>query len=221
MQKVHKEAPDALSGDEFFERARSRLTLDVPHGLNDPNIIPKRGDHESDPVMEKIASIRPIRPAAVLVPIIAREQPMVLLTMRAAHLRDHSGQVSFPGGKIDSTDDSPASTALREAEEEIGLSRRAAKPIGYLDVYMTTLGFRIVPVIARLEMDFQLALNKAEADAVFEVPLAFVMDQANHQRHSREWQGITRYYYAIPYGERYIWGVTAGILRNLYDRLYK
>ena len=99
MQKVHKEAPDALSGDEFFERARSRLTLDVPHGLNDPNIIPKRGDHESDPVMEKIASIRPIRPAAVLVPVIAREQPMVLLTTRAAHLRDHSGQVVFPRRK--------------------------------------------------------------------------------------------------------------------------
>src|SRR5687768_11283232 len=221
MPKVHKEAPDALSGDEFFERARSRLTLDVPRGLNDPDIVPERGDHELDPVMEKIASIRPIRPAAVLVPIIAREQPMVLLTMRAAHLRDHSGQVSFPGGKIDSVDDSPATAALREAEEEIGLSRSAAKPIGYLDLYMTTLGFRIVPVIAQLETNFQLALNKAEVDEVFEVPLAFVMDQANHQRHSREWQGMTRYYYAIPYGERYIWGVTAGILRNLYDRLYK
>jgi 8-oxo-dGTP pyrophosphatase MutT (NUDIX family) len=221
MQKVHKEAPDALSGDEFFERARSRLNLEVPHGLNDPDIIPKRGDHESDPVMEKIATIRPIRPAAVLVPIIAREQPMVLLTKRAAHLRDHSGQVSFPGGKIDSADDSPAAAALREAEEEIGLSRGAAKPIGYLDVYMTTLGFRIVPVIAQLETNVQLALNKAEVDEAFEVPLAFVMDQANHQRHSREWQGMTRHYYAIPYGERYIWGVTAGILLNLYDRLYK
>ena len=109
--KAHQEAPDALSGEQFFERARARLTLDVPHGLNDPNIIPVHGDHEPDPVMEKIASIRPIRPAAVLVPVIAREQPMVLLTTRAAHLRDHSGQVSFPGGKIDSADDSPATAA--------------------------------------------------------------------------------------------------------------
>ena len=113
QEHVHREATDALSGVEFFERARSRLTLDVPHGLNDPNFIPKRGDHEPDPVMEKISSIRPIRPAAVLVPIIAREQPMVLLTKRAAHLRDHSGQISFPGGKIDSSDESPAVAALR------------------------------------------------------------------------------------------------------------
>jgi 8-oxo-dGTP pyrophosphatase MutT (NUDIX family) len=215
------ETAAALSGREFFERARARLTLDMPMGLTDPNIIPKRGDHEPDPVMEKIATIRPIRPAAVLVPVIARDQPMVLLTKRAAHLRDHSGQVSFPGGKIDSTDDSPAAAALREAEEEIGLSRDAAEPLGYLDIYMTTLGFRIVPVIAELEPDFKLVLNTAEVDEAFEVPLAFVMDQANHQRHSREWQGMTRHYYAIPYGERYIWGVTAGILRNLYDRIYR
>ncbi len=154
LMKAHQEAPDALSGEQFFERARARLTLDVPHGLNDPNIIPAQATMSADPVMEKIASIRPIRPAAVLVPVIAREQPMVLLTQRAAHLRDHSGQVSFPGGKIDSADDSPATAALREAEEEIGLSRSAAKPIGYLDLYMTTLGFRIVPVIAQVEAEF-------------------------------------------------------------------
>jgi 8-oxo-dGTP pyrophosphatase MutT (NUDIX family) len=221
QERAHSEAPDALSGVEFFERARARLTLDVPHGLNDPEIIPKRGDHDADPVMAKIAAVRPIRPAAVLVPVIARERPMVLLTKRAAHLRDHSGQISFPGGKIDSTDRSPAVAAMREAEEEIGLSRDAVRPIGYLDVYMTTLGYRIVPVIAELAPDFDLALNREEVDEAFEVPLAFVMDQANHQRHSREWQGMTRHYYAIPYGERYIWGVTAGILRNLYDRLYK
>jgi 8-oxo-dGTP pyrophosphatase MutT (NUDIX family) len=221
QEHAHREAPDALSGVEFFERARERLTLDVPYGLSDPRFVPKRGDHDADPVMEKIATVRPIRPAAVLVPIIARDQPMVLLTKRSAHLRDHSGQISFPGGKIDSADESPATAALREAEEEIGLTRDVAAPIGYLDVYMTTLGYRIVPVIAELDPDFKLALNKDEVDEAFEVPLAFVMDQANHQRHSREWQGMTRHYYAIPYGERYIWGVTAGILRNLYDRLYK
>jgi 8-oxo-dGTP pyrophosphatase MutT (NUDIX family) len=221
MQETHREATDALNGVEFFQRARSRLTLDLPPGLNDPNFIPKRGDHEPDPVMEKISAIRPIRPAAVLVPVIARAEPFVLLTKRAAHLRDHSGQISFPGGKIDASDESPAAAALREAEEEIGLSAGAAKPIGYLDLYMTTLGFRIVPVIAQLDPDFKLALNQNEVEEAFEVPLAFVMDQANHQMHSREWQGMTRHYYAIPYNERYIWGVTAGILRNLYDRLYK
>jgi 8-oxo-dGTP pyrophosphatase MutT (NUDIX family) len=211
----------ALTADEFFARARSRLTLDLPDGLTDPNIIPKRGDHDADPVMEKIAAVRPIRPAAVLVPVIAREEPMVLLTQRAAHLTEHSGQVSFPGGKIDAGDKTPAHAALREALEEIGLDGAHARAVGYLDLYMTTLGYRIVPVVAEVDPGFALTLNTAEVDNVFEVPLAFLMDQANHQRHSREWQGMTRHYYAIPYGERYIWGVTAGILRNLYDRIYR
>jgi 8-oxo-dGTP pyrophosphatase MutT (NUDIX family) len=215
------DAETAISADEFFRRARERLSLDVPAAINDPNVIPKRGDHDADPVMEKIAAVRPIRPAAVLVPVIAREEPTVLLTQRAAHLNEHSGQISFPGGKIDKADESPAAAALREAREEIGLADAKAKPVGYLDLYMTTLGYRIVPVLAELQPGFNLTLNTAEVDNVFEVPLAFLMDQANHQRHSREWQGMTRHYYAIPYGERYIWGVTAGILRNLYDRIYR
>jgi 8-oxo-dGTP pyrophosphatase MutT (NUDIX family) len=216
-----RDEPMTLSADEFFRRARARLTLDLPASLTDPNVIPKRGDHDADPVMEKIAAVRPIRPAAVLVPVIAREEPMVLLTQRAAHLTEHSGQISFPGGKIDAADESPAFAALREAHEEIGLERKHARAVGYLDLYMTTLGYRIVPVIAQVEPGFVLKLNAAEVDNVFEVPLAFVMDQANHQRHSRDWQGMTRHYYAIPFGERYIWGVTAGILRNLYDRIYR
>jgi 8-oxo-dGTP pyrophosphatase MutT (NUDIX family) len=216
-----RDEPMTLSADEFFRRARARLTLDLPASLTDPNVIPKRGDHDADPVMEKIAAVRSIRPAAVLVPVIAREEPMVLLTQRAAHLTEHSGQISFPGGKIDAADESPAFAALREAHEEIGLDRKHARAVGYLDLYMTTLGYRIVPVIAQIEPGFVLKLNAAEVDNVFEVPLAFVMDQANHQRHSRDWQGMTRHYYAIPFGERYIWGVTAGILRNLYDRIYR
>lgn len=204
-----------------FERARARLNLEVPPGLHDPTIIPARGDHDVDPVMRAIAEVRPIRPAAVLVPIVAREAPTVLLTQRATHLPDHPGQVSFPGGKIEPDDASPLAAALREAEEEIGLEPRFVEPIGYLDLYMTTLGYRIMPTIARVAPDFKLSLNRSEVDDAFEVPLAFLMAEENHKLHSRQWQGMTRTVYAMPFGERYIWGVTAGILRNLYERVYR
>jgi 8-oxo-dGTP pyrophosphatase MutT (NUDIX family) len=210
-----------LTSTEFFARVRERLTLDVPEGLADPDVTPKRGDHDADPVMAKIAQVRPIRPAAVLVGIVEHAEPTVLLTQRAQHLPDHPGQVSFPGGKIDKVDKSPLDSALREAEEEIGLDRAHVEPLGYLDLYMTTLGYRIVPTIARVTPGFALKLNKSEVDNAFEVPLSFVMDMANMQRHARDWQGMTRHYYAIAFGERYIWGVTAGILRNLYDRIYR
>lgn len=213
-------AERTLSAQEFFARVRARLTLDVPAGLTDPNVEPVRGDHDADPVMRRIATVRPIKPAAVLVPVIERDEPTVLLTQRAAHLPAHPGQISFAGGKIDAGDASPTASALREAEEEIGLDRSLVEPLGYLDLYMTTLGYRIVPVIARLRPDFALTLNTSEVDETFEVPLSFLMDLKNHERHAREWQGLTRHFYAITYGERYIWGVTAGILRNLYDRIY-
>jgi 8-oxo-dGTP pyrophosphatase MutT (NUDIX family) len=209
------------TGRELFDRARAALTLDVPPGLDDPTITPLRGDHDVDPVMRAIAAVRPIRPAAVLVPIVEREEPTVLLTQRATHLPDHAGQISFPGGKIESDDESPLAAALREAEEEIGLERRFVDPIGYLDLYMTTLGYRIVPTIARIEPGFRLNLNRSEVDDAFEVPLAFLMAEENHKLHSRQWQGMTRTVYAMPFGERYIWGVTAGILRNLYERIYR
>jgi 8-oxo-dGTP pyrophosphatase MutT (NUDIX family) len=212
---------ETLSAAEFFLRARKRLTLDVPAGLTDPNITPKRGDHDIDPVMQKVAEVRPIRPAAVLVPVVDHPEPTVLLTQRSAHLPDHAGQVSFPGGKIDKSDAHPLDSALREAEEEIGLDRGHVEPLGYLDLYMTTLGYRIVPVLARVKPGFALTLNESEVDATFEVPLAYLMDQNNVQRHSRDWQGMTRHFYAITFGERYIWGVTAGILRNLHERIYR
>jgi 8-oxo-dGTP pyrophosphatase MutT (NUDIX family) len=211
---------ETLSATEFFARARTRLTLDVPPGLTDPSITPKRGDHDTEPVMQKMMEMRPIRPAAVLVPVVDHPEPTVLLTQRAAHLPDHAGQVSFPGGKIDKSDAHPLDSALREAEEEIGLARGHVEPLGYLDLYMTTLGYRIVPVVARVTPGFALTLNTSEVDASFEVPLAFLMDQNNVERHSRDWQGMTRHYYAVTFGERYIWGVTAGILRNMYDRIY-
>ncbi|TME75970.1 MAG: CoA pyrophosphatase [Chloroflexi bacterium] len=193
----------SLLGQDFFARARERLTLELPPGLADPNITPTHGDHDADPVMRAIAAVRPIRPAAVLVPIVDRPEPTVLLTQRTTELSSHAGQIAFPGGKIDPGDASPLAAALREASEEIGLDRRLVHPIGYLDLYLTTLGYRIVPTVAR------------------EVPLAFLMQPINHQRHSREWNGMIRHFYAIPFADRYIWGVTAGILRNLHDRIYR
>src|SRR5262245_36193985 len=206
---------------DVFDRARARLSPPVPPGLDDPGITPARGDHQIDPVMRAIAEVRPIRPAAVLVPIIDRDEPTVLFTQRAVHLPDHAGQVSFPGGKIETGDASPMAAALREAAEEIGLEQRFTEPLGYLDLYMTTLGYRIVPTVARVDPGFRLELNRDEVDDVFEVPLDFLMTEENHALHSREWKGMTRTVYAIPFGERNIWGVTAGILRNLYERIYR
>jgi 8-oxo-dGTP pyrophosphatase MutT (NUDIX family) len=217
---LHNDRP--LTAPEFFARARTRLTLDVPAGLADPLIIPRHDDHDADPaVVAAIAAVRPIRPAAVLVPVIARQEPTVLFTQRTAHLADHAGQISFPGGKIEAGDVSPAAAALREAEEEIALPRRLVEPIGYLDIHMTTRGYRIVPMLARVQPGFALRLNPDEVDDAFEVPLAFLMAPENHKRESRDWNGLTRSYYAMPFGERNIWGATAGILRNLWERVWR
>ena len=215
---------DAAVGEvgsaEFFDRARARLRFEIPPGLNDASIIPISGDPGNDRMLQIIAQERPIRPAAVLIPIVEHAQPTVLLTQRAAHLNDHAGQISFPGGKIDATDASPLDAALREAEEEIGLGREFIDPIGYLDLYATGFGFRILPTLARIKPGFKLRINETEVDDAFEVPLAFLMDPANHQLHSKDFRGIERSYYAMPFAERYIWGATAGILRVLYERIY-
>ena len=204
----------------FFDRARARLTLDVPPALTDPQAEGARGDLDLNPEMWVKAGVKATKPAAVLVPIVDRREPTVLLTLRTAELASHAGQVAFPGGKIDPADDSPAAAALREAEEEIGLSPTLIEPIGYLDLYLTFSGFRILPVVARVKPDFTLVLNPWEVVETFEVPLAFVMAPENHQRKTRDWNGLQRDYYVIPFENRYIWGITAGILRNLYDRVY-
>ncbi len=206
------------SAADFFGRARDRLRFDEPVGLTDPAIIHSRGDHNLDQIFKMVADELPVRPAAVLIGIVEREEPTVILTQRAEHLPDHPGQVSLPGGKID-PGESPLACALREAEEEIGLGREFIDPIGYLDIYATTKGFRIVPTVAHVRPGFPLAVDRSEVDEVFEVPLAFLMDPANHQQHSRDFRGITRTFYAMPFNERYIWGVTAGILRTLYERV--
>jgi 8-oxo-dGTP pyrophosphatase MutT (NUDIX family) len=211
----------AISPVEFFERARARLRFEVPPGLLDPQIVPQSGDQGTDRMLEIIAREQPVRPAAVLIPVVDHAEPTVLLTQRAAHLNDHAGQISFPGGKIDPTDASPLDAALREAEEEVGLTREFIEPIGYLDLYGTSFGFRILPTVARVRPGFKLRINHAEVDDAFEVPLAFLMNPVNHQLHSKEFRGIERTYYAMPFAERYIWGATAGILRVLYERVYR
>jgi len=211
---------DAAPSHDFFERAQARLSLDVPLALNDPTAPATRGDLDVDPESWVRAGVTATRPAAVLIPVIDRPEPAVLLTVRTAALASHAGQIALPGGKIDAVDSSPLVAALREAEEEIGLDRVLVHPIGYLDLYLTFSGFRILPAVARVQAGYSLTLNRGEVDDVFEVPLAFLMNAQNHALHSRDWKGVVRKYYAMPFGERYIWGVTAGILRNLYERVY-
>jgi 8-oxo-dGTP pyrophosphatase MutT (NUDIX family) len=208
------------AADDFFARAHARLVLEVPPALTDPQAKGARGDLDLNPSMWEIAGVSATKPAAVLVPIIDRPEPTVLFTLRTQELTSHAGQVAFPGGKIDPGDESPVAAALREAREEIGLSPMLIEPLGYLDLYLTLSGFRILPTVARVKPDFELTLNPWEVVETFEVPLAFLMTPANQQRRSREWKGIQREYYAIPFGDRYIWGITAGIVRNLYDRIY-
>jgi 8-oxo-dGTP pyrophosphatase MutT (NUDIX family) len=204
----------------FFERARTRLTLEVPPALTDPKAQGvRRGDLDLDPALWERAGVSATKPAAVLVPIVDRGAPTVLLTLRTADLASHAGQVAFPGGKIDPADESPVAAALREAKEEVGLAPTLVEPLGYLDLYLTFSGFRILPTLARVKPDFTLTLNPSEVTEAFEVPLDFLMNPRNHQRKTRDWKGIGRDYYAMPYGDRYIWGVTAGILRNLYERI--
>jgi 8-oxo-dGTP pyrophosphatase MutT (NUDIX family) len=207
-------------GQEFFARAKARLTLEVPPALTDDTVASARGDLDLDPSLWERAGVAATRPAAVLVGIVDRPEPTVLLTLRTAELESHAGQIAFPGGKIEASDASPAAAALREAEEEIGLARDLVDPIGHLDLYLTFSGFRILPTVARVDPSHRLTLNRSEVAEAFEVPLAFLMDPQNHAVHSRDWKGVIRRYYAMPFGERYIWGVTAGILRNLYERVY-
>jgi 8-oxo-dGTP pyrophosphatase MutT (NUDIX family) len=209
-----------ISSAEFFDRARARLRFDVPAGLTDASAVPASGDQGTDRMLQILSQEQPIRPAAVLIPVVDHPQPTVLLTQRAAQLKDHAGQISFPGGKIEATDASPLDAALRETWEEVGLTREFIDPIGYLDLYGTSFGFRILPTVARVKPGFSLRINASEVDDAFEVPLAFLMDPANHQVHSKEFRGIERSYYAMPFAERYIWGATAGILRVLYERIY-
>ena len=180
--------------------------------------------------------------AAVLIAVVMREQPMVLLTERTAHLSTHSGQIAFPGGKSDASDANAAATALREAQEEVGLDPRFVQVLGNLPTYTTGTAFIITPVVALVQPDLAITPNPHEVADVFEVPLQFLMDPANHQRHALEFEGLRREWFSMPYNDsllhpscdrshgtylaqyaqpadarqRFIWGATAGMLRNFY-----
>jgi len=158
--------------------------------------------------------------ASVLVPVVMREQPTILLTERTVHLTTHQGQVAFPGGKRDATDVDAADTALREAQEEIGLERWRTEVIGAMPTYTTGTMFIITPIVALVKPDYHLALNEFEVADAFEVPLAFLMDPSHHHRHAIELGGVRREWFSMPYTddrkERFIWGATAAMLRNLY-----
>lgn len=161
-----------------------------------------------------------LTPAAVLVPIVRHPtETTLLLTQRTAHLRDHAGQISFPGGRIEPADPDAVQAALRETEEEVGLAPRHVEIVGYLPDYRTSTGFCVTPVVAFVTPPFALRPDPFEVAEVFEVPLAFLLDPANHQEHEILWRGRLRRYHAMPYGDRFIWGATAGMIMALYRHL--
>ena len=187
-----------------------RALHDLPRG-------DELGDHDLNPSSPRAGARRP---AAVLVPIVERPGGhTVLLTRRSDHLHDHPGQVSFPGGRLDDTDRGPIDAALRETEEEIGLGREHVALAGLLDGYETVTGYGVTPVVGFIRPGFTLTLDAFEVAEAFEVPLAFLLDEASRQVHSRVRDGRRRHYYAFEYADRYIWGATAGMLVNLQRRI--
>lgn len=200
-----------FSADEFRRRAERQ----------DPDQAGEYGDHRLNPDLSELFYNQHLRDAAVLVPVVDRgNEATVLLTKRTEALRSHSGQVAFPGGRVDPEDASVEDAALREAMEEIGLERRFVDIVGRLPNYVAGSGFRIVPVLSVVRPDFELVINPDEVESAFEVPLRFLMDPANHLRDSRIWNERERFFYRMPYEDWMIWGITAGIIHGLYERLY-
>lgn len=200
------------------ETCFSRLCqLASPPSQSPSDELVLRGDHELNPELRPLGTLTR---AAVLVPLIERQHGItVLLTLRTAHLTAHAGQISFPGGRIDPGDVDAAAAALREAEEEVGIPRDRVRVLGRLDTYWTRTGFEIVPVVGFVEPEVVPRPDPFEVAEIFEAPLDFLVDRANHQRHSREFQGKPRYFYAIVWESRTIWGATAGMLVNLAELL--
>lgn len=195
---------------------RARALRAASNGLGDVH-----GDHSLNPLARASIVRDGLRPAAVLVPVVDRPGgATMLLTKRTETLKSHPGQVAFPGGRVDPEDASIEAAAMREADEEIGLKAEFIEVVGRLSDYYSGSGFKITPVLSVVRPGFVLTINPDEVEEAFEVPLAFLMDAANHQTDSRIWGDIKRSFYTMPYGEKYIWGVTAGIIRAVHDRLY-
>ena len=209
---------DAVAG-KLFSTADFRARAERERG---PHAGLDYGDHRLNPDLSHLI-IRPgLRDAAVLVPVVDHgDDAAMLLTKRTERMRSHSGQIAFPGGAIDPTDATPEAAALRETNEEIGIELEDVEIVGRMPDYVTGSGYRIAPVLGIVQSGYLVTINEDEVDDVFEVPLSFLMDPANHRRESRIWQEKERFYYTMPYGERFIWGVTAGIIHALYERLYK
>ena len=205
-----------LRVDLSIEVVRQRLLRYQPADCS----LPHRGDHELNPDMPFPIPDSELKLAAVLIPIINRaEGPTVLLTQRVETLRNHAGQIAFPGGRLDTPEETPQAAALREAQEEVGLEPERVEIITSLDCYRTRTGYNITPVVGLVQPGFSLTLQEAEVADAFEVPLPYLVDPARRLRESRVFEGVPRFFYAIPYGPRYIWGATAGIIVNLADAL--
>jgi 8-oxo-dGTP pyrophosphatase MutT (NUDIX family) len=206
-----------VSGIDTHLPAVPRTSL-TPQALRERFVSPP--SWEPEVWAERKFTERAPAAASVLVPIVMRERPTVLLTERTTHLSTHSGQVAFPGGKRDDTDRDDAHTALREAQEEIGLEPSLIEVLGSMPTYTTGTQFIVTPVVALVSPDHQLKLNAYEVADAFEVPLDFLMNPAHHRRHHFEWEGGRREWFSMPYMngniERFIWGATAGMLRNFY-----
>ena len=209
--------PQTLAEFSFYEfklRAAKHLLVDPPSGWN-------RSDDDMNERARMIPDGVVTKPASVLIPIILREAgPTVMLTQRTAHLTSHGGQIAFPGGRQD-VGETALAAALRETMEETGLAAEYISPLGYLDGYLTITHYMVTPVVALVREGFDLQAHVHEVDDIFEVPLSFLMNRQNCQTQSREWKGMVRHFYVYPHGERYIWGATAGMIKNLYDRLYE
>lgn len=216
--------PDIFGPLAFRDRVRTvlgplpaeKLMLSETVGSSDFDLNPELAPQSTRP-----DAVRAARPAAVLIPAIARPAITLLFTQRTEHLSAHAGQISFPGGKCEPSDPTPIATALREANEEIGLDPGAVEPLGILDCYLTGTGFCITPVIGLVSPEVSLVLDRNEVADTFEVPLTFLMDGANYQRHTRTIGDRERHFYAVPFAGRFIWGATAGILNHMRQRLFE
>ena len=211
---------DELLRNTIIRDIARRLDEFVPHVYDSRPVSPTglSGDHILNPTMRVSFDATTVKPAAVLMPVLDRDEPTLLFTTRSTQLKHHSGQVSFPGGRREQGE-TACQTALREAREEVGIPDTMVTPLGYLDQYLSGTNYLITPVIGVVDPDFLPRPNPDEVADIFEAPLGIFLDEKNYQQHSTVLAGQRRFFYAIPYGSHFIWGVTAGILHNFCLRM--